>query len=132
MRGVHLVGDVMADAGLHADGEQVTRPRRTGAGVWFQGATGDNAGPASDGDPGLPGVPEPDGERAADADWFLWPPGGDHHPGGACLTLRENTERPVTVTQGTNTVVGCDPKRIVTEVLAVSNDQCRVGEVPEL
>ncbi len=30
-----------------------------------------------------------------------------------CLTLRENTERPVTVTHGTNLVVGTDPARIV-------------------
>ena len=30
-----------------------------------------------------------------------------------CLTVRENTERPVTVTGGTNTVVGSDPARIV-------------------
>jgi len=30
-----------------------------------------------------------------------------------CLTLRENTERPVTVTLGTNRVVGTDPERIV-------------------
>ncbi len=32
-----------------------------------------------------------------------------------CLTLRENTERPVTVELGTNRVVGTDPDRIVTE-----------------
>jgi UDP-N-acetylglucosamine 2-epimerase (non-hydrolysing) len=32
-----------------------------------------------------------------------------------CLTLRENTERPVTVTDGTNRVVGTDAVRIVTE-----------------
>jgi UDP-N-acetylglucosamine 2-epimerase (non-hydrolysing) len=32
-----------------------------------------------------------------------------------CLTLRENTERPVTVTQGTNTLVGGDPKKIISE-----------------
>ncbi|MDQ3908403.1 MAG: UDP-N-acetylglucosamine 2-epimerase (non-hydrolyzing), partial [Acidobacteriota bacterium] len=32
-----------------------------------------------------------------------------------CLTLRENTERPVTVTHGTNRVVGTDPERIVRE-----------------
>jgi UDP-N-acetylglucosamine 2-epimerase (non-hydrolysing) len=31
-----------------------------------------------------------------------------------CLTLRENTERPVTVEQGTNRVVGTDPVRILT------------------
>src|SRR6266576_1298323 len=29
-----------------------------------------------------------------------------------CLTLRETTERPVTVEQGTNTIVGSDPKQI--------------------
>jgi UDP-N-acetylglucosamine 2-epimerase (non-hydrolysing) len=32
--------------------------------------------------------------------------------GVPCLTLRENTERPVTVTSGTNLVVGTDPARI--------------------
>jgi UDP-N-acetylglucosamine 2-epimerase (non-hydrolysing) len=35
--------------------------------------------------------------------------------GVACLTIRENTERPITVTEGTNTVVGTDPERIVAE-----------------
>lgn len=30
-----------------------------------------------------------------------------------CLTLRENTERPVTITEGTNTLVGTDPRRIL-------------------
>jgi len=34
-----------------------------------------------------------------------------------CLTLRETTERPVTVTHGTNNVIGTDPARIVTEGL---------------
>lgn len=32
-----------------------------------------------------------------------------------CLTLRENTERPITVTMGTNRVVGTDAERIVRE-----------------
>jgi UDP-N-acetylglucosamine 2-epimerase (non-hydrolysing) len=32
--------------------------------------------------------------------------------GVPCLTLRENTERPITVELGTNTVVGVDPERI--------------------
>ena len=35
--------------------------------------------------------------------------------GVPCLTLRENTERPVTVELGTNRVVGTDPARIVAE-----------------
>ncbi len=30
-----------------------------------------------------------------------------------CLTLRENTERPVTITHGTNRLVGCSPKRVL-------------------
>ena len=33
--------------------------------------------------------------------------------GVPCLTLRENTERPITVTEGSNRVVGTDPARIV-------------------
>ena len=35
-----------------------------------------------------------------------------------CLTLRENTERPITVEIGTNTVVGTDPEKIVHAALA--------------
>jgi UDP-N-acetylglucosamine 2-epimerase (non-hydrolysing) len=33
--------------------------------------------------------------------------------GVPCLTLRENTERPITVVQGTNRIVGTDKKRIL-------------------
>jgi UDP-N-acetylglucosamine 2-epimerase (non-hydrolysing) len=33
--------------------------------------------------------------------------------GVPCLTLRNNTERPITIEQGTNRLVGLDPKRIV-------------------
>ena len=35
-----------------------------------------------------------------------------------CLTLRENTERPITVTMGTNKIVGTDPERIITHASA--------------
>ena len=41
--------------------------------------------------------------------------------GVPCLTLRDNTERPITITEGTNQLVGRDPDRIVRaarEVLA--------------
>ncbi len=36
-----------------------------------------------------------------------------------CLTLRENTERPITVTMGTNRIVGTDPEKIVAEASEV-------------
>ncbi len=35
-----------------------------------------------------------------------------------CLTLRENTERPITITRGTNQLVGSDGERIVAAALA--------------
>jgi len=38
--------------------------------------------------------------------------------GVPCLTLRENTERPITVTLGTNKIVGTDPEKIIREALA--------------
>jgi UDP-N-acetylglucosamine 2-epimerase (non-hydrolysing) len=41
--------------------------------------------------------------------------------GVPCLTLRANTERPVTVSDGTNTVVGTDPRAIVDAALATLN-----------
>jgi UDP-N-acetylglucosamine 2-epimerase (non-hydrolysing) len=49
-----------------------------------------------------------------------------------CLTMRENTERPITVEQGTNTLVGRDLGmilRLVEEVLATGGKR---GRVPEL
>jgi UDP-N-acetylglucosamine 2-epimerase (non-hydrolysing) len=33
--------------------------------------------------------------------------------GVPCLTYRENTERPVTVSMGTNRVVGCNPQQLL-------------------
>ena len=38
-----------------------------------------------------------------------------------CVTLRENTERPITVTMGTNTVVGTDTTKIITAAFAALN-----------
>jgi UDP-N-acetylglucosamine 2-epimerase (non-hydrolysing) len=38
----------------------------------------------------------------------------------------------VTVTQGTNTIVGCNPARIVTEALAVLGGKGKAGRTPEL
>jgi UDP-N-acetylglucosamine 2-epimerase (non-hydrolysing) len=39
--------------------------------------------------------------------------------GVPCLTLRDNTERPITVTEGTNQLVGRDPARIVAAACGV-------------
>jgi UDP-N-acetylglucosamine 2-epimerase (non-hydrolysing) len=47
-----------------------------------------------------------------------------------CLTLRENTERPVTVEQGTNVVVGSDRRRIMEEFRKVLNGQRKPAVPP--
>ena len=52
--------------------------------------------------------------------------------GVPCLTLRENTERPITIERGTNVLVGSDPKRIVSEVDAVLRGDAKRGSLPEL
>lgn len=52
--------------------------------------------------------------------------------GVPCLTLRDNTERPVTVEEGTNTVVGRDASRIVAAVDDVLLSGGKRGRIPEL
>jgi len=47
-----------------------------------------------------------------------------------CLTLRHNTERPITVDEGTNTLVGTDPKAIVREATRIITGQSKVGKRP--
>jgi UDP-N-acetylglucosamine 2-epimerase (non-hydrolysing) len=49
-----------------------------------------------------------------------------------CITLRHNTERPVTEAQGTNTVVGHDRQRIISVVDDVLETGGKRGKVPEL
>jgi UDP-N-acetylglucosamine 2-epimerase (non-hydrolysing) len=51
--------------------------------------------------------------------------------GVPCLTLRENTERPVTVEQGTNTVVGMSPDAIRSAVAAELAGNGKAGRTPE-
>jgi UDP-N-acetylglucosamine 2-epimerase (non-hydrolysing) len=51
--------------------------------------------------------------------------------GVPCLTLRENTERPVTVTQGTNRIVGSDPDAVRSEVRKVLDGETRRGRTPD-
>ena len=52
--------------------------------------------------------------------------------GVPCLTMRENTERPVTVTQGTNTLVGKDKRRIARCVTNILRGNFKQGTVPAL
>ena len=52
--------------------------------------------------------------------------------GVPCVTLRNSTERPVTVEQGTNTIVGQDRAQILTVVNNVLDNGGKKGRVPEL
>ena len=49
-----------------------------------------------------------------------------------CLTLRENTERPVTVTRGTNHIVGQDFEKITAKARKILGGNSKKGERPEL
>lgn len=51
--------------------------------------------------------------------------------GVPCLTLRENTERPVTVEKGTNTVVGLNRERIGKELKKISEGKGKKGKLLE-
>jgi UDP-N-acetylglucosamine 2-epimerase (non-hydrolysing) len=52
--------------------------------------------------------------------------------GVPCLTLRTSTERPITVSDGTNTIVGVDPALIRVEAEAILAGTGKAGRVPEL
>jgi UDP-N-acetylglucosamine 2-epimerase (non-hydrolysing) len=52
--------------------------------------------------------------------------------GVPCITIRENTERPVTVDEGTNVLVGTEPAMIVAEVHKILRGQGKQGRRPHL
>ena len=52
--------------------------------------------------------------------------------GVPCITMRENTERPVTVDEGTNVLAGTDPETIRREARKVLEGGRREGRVPHL
>jgi UDP-N-acetylglucosamine 2-epimerase (non-hydrolysing) len=52
--------------------------------------------------------------------------------GVPCLTLRKNTERPITVSLGTNLLIGEDPRRIAAELNNVLDGKIKQGIVPPL
>jgi UDP-N-acetylglucosamine 2-epimerase (non-hydrolysing) len=52
--------------------------------------------------------------------------------GVPCLTMRENTERPITIEQGTNTLVGRDRRRATACVDEILSTGGKRGRMPEL
>ena len=49
-----------------------------------------------------------------------------------CLTLRDNTERPVTVSCGTNRLVSTDPDKILQGALEILSGEWKRGQIPDL
>jgi UDP-N-acetylglucosamine 2-epimerase (non-hydrolysing) len=52
--------------------------------------------------------------------------------GVPCLTLRSNTERPVTVTMGTNILIGQDLRRLRSEMSEILRGNAKKGSIPPL
>ena len=52
--------------------------------------------------------------------------------GVPCLTMRSNTERPVTINMGTNVLVGQDPQLLHSEVTRILEGRAKKGSVPRL
>jgi UDP-N-acetylglucosamine 2-epimerase (non-hydrolysing) len=52
--------------------------------------------------------------------------------GVPCVTLRDNTERPVTIEEGTNVLVGTDPARINRAVSEILTTGGKRGRIPPL
>lgn len=48
-----------------------------------------------------------------------------------CMTLRENTERPETITQGTNELLGVDPKAVPPALEKLFSGNWKTGSIPE-
>ncbi len=50
--------------------------------------------------------------------------------GVPCLTLRENTERPITISEGTNQLIGTDPARIIAAAHDILAGKGKPGRIP--
>jgi len=51
--------------------------------------------------------------------------------GKPCLTVRENTERPITVQIGTNEIVGMDTEKLTRYAEQIMNGEWKKGEIPK-
>jgi UDP-N-acetylglucosamine 2-epimerase (non-hydrolysing) len=49
-----------------------------------------------------------------------------------CITLRENTERPVTIEEGTNRIAGTNKQKIIEESFNALNGNAPISHIPEL
>lgn len=49
-----------------------------------------------------------------------------------CLTLRENTERPITSEEGTNVICGLDEKFITKKIMEIESGKFKKGKIPKL
>jgi len=49
-----------------------------------------------------------------------------------CITLRDTTERPITITEGTNVIVGDDPEKIIKEADRILTGNAKKGICPEI
>lgn len=69
------------------------------------------------------------------ARWVLTDSGGLQEEttalGIPCLTLRDSTERPITVTHGTNKLVGLDSAVLRSELAKLLSGETRAGRLPE-
>ncbi len=52
--------------------------------------------------------------------------------GVPCITMRENTERPITVEQGTNVLAGTQPQAVIDAVMTAINGHAKRGQRPLL
>lgn len=48
-----------------------------------------------------------------------------------CITLRDSTERPETVSEGTNNLIGCNPKKIKKALKDIFTNKVKKGRIPK-
>jgi len=48
-----------------------------------------------------------------------------------CMTLRDNTERPETIKEGTNELIGTNPANLIPALKKLFNERWKIGSIPE-